>query len=484
MPWTKDDVDSHKGGLTDKQKELWVKVANAELDKCVSKGGNDKVCAPKAIRIANSVVDGMKENEWESEEYQRRLSDEFQKLAEEKMESIKVLIEILKGIETDEAVDLIERAETILKEVPDFQVRERICKEINDYLATIKEPEEEIKLDSDIIPLEESDIKEVNIPIKIIQPGWGSSGYYSAKLLENSASKYKAGTLMFWDHPKESEEHDRPERSLRDLAGVLISEGTFKEDGKAGMGIYALCKPFPEFRTNIISMGKHIGISHVARGLSEQGEAEGRKGHIIKSINEVASVDFVTVAGAGGQVVSLFESAKNGGAEETIKQQEERMEKELKEAQDQLKLKDDELAKEKVAREAAEKKVKENDVRLAEVAKKEMAEKVAAITKTVLVEVKDLPEVSKSKIIVEPIIKEDGTLDEIKVKESINARVVAERNYLAELSKAGSVHGMGDTTGDETTKKHAQLVESFTSMYLKQGFSKERAAEMAGRAAR
>jgi hypothetical protein len=54
MPWTIKDVGSHKKGLTPSQKKKWVNIANGVYKDCMAKGGSDKTCAPKAIRIANS----------------------------------------------------------------------------------------------------------------------------------------------------------------------------------------------------------------------------------------------------------------------------------------------------------------------------------------------------------------------------------------------------------------------------------------------
>lgn len=56
MPWTTDDVDKHKKGLTAKQKKQWVRIANSALKSCMKKGGTDKECAASAIRQANGVV--------------------------------------------------------------------------------------------------------------------------------------------------------------------------------------------------------------------------------------------------------------------------------------------------------------------------------------------------------------------------------------------------------------------------------------------
>lgn len=56
LPWTIDDVEKHKKGLSEKQKKQWVEVANSALQKCLDDGGTDEDCAPKAIRQANGVV--------------------------------------------------------------------------------------------------------------------------------------------------------------------------------------------------------------------------------------------------------------------------------------------------------------------------------------------------------------------------------------------------------------------------------------------
>jgi hypothetical protein len=61
MPWTKDDVEKHKKGLTDKQKETWVKVANSARNRCIEAGGSEKECDASAIRQANKAAGDMKE---------------------------------------------------------------------------------------------------------------------------------------------------------------------------------------------------------------------------------------------------------------------------------------------------------------------------------------------------------------------------------------------------------------------------------------
>ena len=56
MPWNSKDADRFKKGLSDKQKENWAKTANSVLSDCMKKGGTEKECAGKAVRIASGVT--------------------------------------------------------------------------------------------------------------------------------------------------------------------------------------------------------------------------------------------------------------------------------------------------------------------------------------------------------------------------------------------------------------------------------------------
>ncbi len=61
--WSKSDVSKHKKGLTDQQKEKWVKIANSVLKQCLDNGGKQKDCEGKAIRVANSKVGNSNQSE-------------------------------------------------------------------------------------------------------------------------------------------------------------------------------------------------------------------------------------------------------------------------------------------------------------------------------------------------------------------------------------------------------------------------------------
>lgn len=157
------------------------------------------------------------------------------------------------------------------------------------------------------------------IPIRIISPGHGSSGYYSAEVLEQAARDgvFPAGLHMFFDHPGATESVDRPERSLRDLVGVLASPGRWQADHPDGPGIYAEALVYGPYRDLIAEMAPDIGVSIRATAETSNGTVDGQTTRIIERILEARSVDYVTAAGRGGRILELLEAARAQAANET-----------------------------------------------------------------------------------------------------------------------------------------------------------------------
>ena len=142
--------------------------------------------------------------------------------------------------------------------------------------------------------------------VKVIEAGWGSSGYYPAEMLaEFGPQVFKKGTKVFMNHPSMAEESDRPERDINALAGKLSSDARFD-----GTGLVAEVEFYSHFAPIIKEMAGDVGLSIRALGESRSGEAEGRQGPIIEALvaDPLTSVDVVTVAGAGGKFLSLLES--------------------------------------------------------------------------------------------------------------------------------------------------------------------------------
>jgi hypothetical protein len=133
----------------------------------------------------------------------------------------------------------------------------------------------------------------------------GSSGYYPADvLIRDGATAFPAGTHIYFDHPTETEEEERPERSVRDLAGYLLDDATF-EDGKDGRGLFSRVQFTENAKSLVQELNKVIGLSIRAAGQIE----ETPSGRIVRQISEGLSVDLVTRAGAGGRLVTMTESA-------------------------------------------------------------------------------------------------------------------------------------------------------------------------------
>jgi hypothetical protein len=152
--------------------------------------------------------------------------------------------------------------------------------------------------------------------VKVIEAGWGSSGYYGPEMLAEYGPKvFTAGTKVFMNHPSVSETSDRPERDVRQLAGKLTSDAIFTENGLvADIEFYSFYAPM------IKEMAGDVGLSIHALGEASIGEAEGREGAIIEALvaDPLTSVDVVTVAGAGGKFLNLLESYSRKDSDTTM----------------------------------------------------------------------------------------------------------------------------------------------------------------------
>ena len=63
--------------------------------------------------------------------------------------------------------------------------------------------------------------KEGIARVRVISPGQGSSAFYKEEQLARDVHAFDGG-LVFIDHPGKKESKDRPERSLKDLAGPIV----------------------------------------------------------------------------------------------------------------------------------------------------------------------------------------------------------------------------------------------------------------------
>lgn len=150
------------------------------------------------------------------------------------------------------------------------------------------------------------------ITIDIIRSGWNKAGtrYYPADVLERDIPVvYPAGSHMYIDHPRLSEQEDIPERSLTSLAAVFdTTPYAVREGDQTVMRVSA--RVYSRWRDFLTEAASDIGVSINGNGDGSIMEREGRTGLVLERLTHGQSVDFVTKPGAGGRIVALLESAR------------------------------------------------------------------------------------------------------------------------------------------------------------------------------
>ena len=336
--------------------------------------------------------------------------------------------------------------------------------------------------------------------IRIIKPGWGSSGYYSEKVLERDAQKvYTPGLHMYLNHPTTKEEKERPERDLRDLAGVIAGSVAYERAGPVGPGVYADALIFKDKRGFLGEIAPFIGISHRVMGKSTTGEADGKKGPIIESLDKGISVDYVTMPGAGGGIVQLYESWRESGTvsqgdqeqneEDTMEITAEAVRKNptvMKELREAILAEQEEgeggMSKEEELMaqiEEYKKKIAELEAELDRMKEKEAVSEAIRIATSELGKTQ-LPEVTRARLLnalPKNITMKEGMLDTDAFKEVLTESVKVETEYIAKLTEAGKVRGFGGKPADPNAK--GVLKESFKDTFLAMGMTKEEAEKKA-----
>jgi len=152
---------------------------------------------------------------------------------------------------------------------------------------------------------------DAGVDVTLIRPGWSKNNrYYSKEALSRAADKFE-GSKAYLDHPSKSDEQNRPERSVKDIAGSY-SNVRQADDGRLVGTLHLLGENGTFIRPLIDAAiaGKPdlIGLSINALGKTVQGEAEGRKGIIVEDIAQANSTDIVTTPAAGGRFERLAAS--------------------------------------------------------------------------------------------------------------------------------------------------------------------------------
>lgn len=328
---------------------------------------------------------------------------------------------------------------------------------------------DEIDISGEFVALKEGAVaQDGQTLLKLIAPGWGSSGHYSEALLKRDGPKvFRAGTKNFWNHQTAAEESARPEGNLDDLASVLTENAYYDEAGPKGPGLYAKAKVYEHYRKAVDEMAKDIGVSIRAQGKAREGEVAGKKGMIIEQLTRGISADYVTTPGAGGQVVSLFEAARprqsaNTGEEET----------EMNEAEITKLLEAERAKTAALIADATKTLAAQNTVLRDRLALSEAGGRVDEILSAIDV----LPGIKarvKARILggVLPMT-EAGQLDDAKLKPLVEAAAKEEAEYVSKLveGSGGKVVGMGTTDPTKAADlTEADFEKEMVASYMREG---------------
>ena len=364
-------------------------------------------------------------------------------------------------------------------------------------------------------PLSESAFNsDGTFPVRIIAEGWGSSGFYSKKILIKSAGLYKSGTKMFINHPSRAELKERPERDLNQLAAYFVEDqATWQDNGIYGPGLYQTAKALPNYADFIKEAAPVIGVSHFVLGKTRIGEAGGKTGPIVESIDAVLSVDFVTQPGAKGSIGAIYESWVNSD----IDSDDETHELQISETQGNTKMAEikesgqispeivtesrgDWLARIESLREAEKANqtlMRENDALKAQITAieaentnlkeslaKEQEKNIlaeAAGFASELIEKSEVPELAKERIktaAVQNAKMIEGKLD----VESLKAFIESEITYAKSLTGSpGTVRGLGGSTAAPAAVTMEEAKKALIESYKASGMSEETAKQIVER---
>lgn len=321
-------------------------------------------------------------------------------------------------------------------------------------------------LEGEFVALTEAVARDGAVKLRLIGPGWGSSGHYSPEVLKKAAGLFTAGTQMYWDHPTEAEETERPEGSLRNLAAVLSGDASYDAKGPKGPGLYAPAKVFEQYRQAVDEMAPHIGVSIRALGKASDGKADGRFGKLISEIAAVRSVDFVTAPGAGGRVVEMFEAARVGrtltpGPSPAGRGEDDSSDKEVYDVE--------ELEKLVQANEGLASRVTELEAQNAQLREGLLLREARDLVTGTLASM-EMPAMTRTRLTealaMKPVLA-DGALDREATAAAVSEAAKKELAYLAEVAGVGRVRDMGGLpTSPAALDSTARMTEAFRDLGL------------------
>ncbi len=353
MPWTVDDVDKHNAGLSDEQKKQWVDVANKVLQECLEDGSTQDYCDVKAIKIANLSVNGS-ESERETKtidgvEFPRGdfaytpdgpstwklpLTSKPNGPPDPHMVSAAVAA-LGKGFRGQKVqipdADLPGVKSKVRsawrKAFPD-KGDEEMPDAIKDKSgrSSMTEGKESRLFEIGKICEAVEETEGLTWKAAFIQAGRSLNGRnYSPEVLEKSVPLFDKAAVYI-DHPSRSEEKDRPERSVKDIAGWITNPKWDASYGEGGgiVGSLNLLNSSPASAQirEAYERGNPdlVQLSIYGRIRAVPVRENGGGYWDVKEINKIRSVDLVTQAAAGGRIMDVMHSIREEDDMDMIKE--------------------------------------------------------------------------------------------------------------------------------------------------------------------
>jgi hypothetical protein len=156
--------------------------------------------------------------------------------------------------------------------------------------------------------------------VRLISPGQGSSGYYSREVLAKyTAEALPKGTLVYLDHMSDEEFQEGRGRSIKDIAGKLLTDPVYEADAPEGEGSYTNIK----FTESVEPLIKDV-LDVIAVSVEVHAGKKDSKGNIVEMhADPLNSLAVVPVGGRDGRIFESFrakaqEDHDNGGSDMTI----------------------------------------------------------------------------------------------------------------------------------------------------------------------
>ena len=150
--------------------------------------------------------------------------------------------------------------------------------------------------------------------VRLISPGKGSSGFYSAEMLNQFvAEALPKGTLVYLDHTSVEDEEKRDgTRSIKDVAGKFVTDPIFEADAPEGAGSYTTIKFTKAVNSLLEDVGDAIGVSVEVH----DGKKDAQGNITEMRYTPLNSLALVPVPGRDGRVFENFRATASESQEE------------------------------------------------------------------------------------------------------------------------------------------------------------------------